>query len=67
MTDGERYISPNKVMSIYDTDKERIDKIEYKIMHREPLKEWVAFYWMAVAIGHILEWIVKHGKEFRDS
>jgi len=27
----------------------------------------VAFYWMAVAIGHILEWIVKHGKEFRDS
>jgi hypothetical protein len=67
MTDGERYISPNKVMSIYDTDKERIDKIEYKIMHREPLKEWVAFYWIAVAIGHILEWIVKHGKEFRDS
>ena len=54
-------------MSIYDTDKERIDKIEDKIMHREPLKEWVAFYWMAVAIGHILEWIIKHGKEFRDS
>ena len=54
-------------MSIYDTDKERVDKIAGKIARREPIKEWVAMYWLAVAVGHILEWIVKHGKEFRNS
>lgn len=42
-------------MSKYTEDKERMDKIAYKIANREPIKEWVAFYWIAVAIGHILE------------
>ena len=53
-------------MSKYTKDKERMDTIAEAIANRESLKEWVALYWMAVAIGHILEWIVKHGKEFRD-
>lgn len=42
-------------MSKHTEDKERMDKIAYKIANREPLKEWVAFYWIAVAIGHIPE------------
>jgi len=46
-------------MSKYSKDKERMDKIAYKIQYREPIKEWVAMYWIAVAVGHILEWIVK--------
>lgn len=53
-------------MSKYDNDKEHMDYIADRIAKREPIKEWVCMYWMAVAIGHILEWIVKHGKEFRD-
>ena len=54
-------------MSKYIKDKERIDEITEIIANKEPMKEWVAMYWIAVAVGHILEWIVKHGKEFRDS
>ena len=41
-------------------DKENIDKITELIANQEPVKEWVCIYWMAVAIGHILEWMVKH-------
>lgn len=48
-------------MSKYVEDKERIDKITELIANQDPVKEWVCIYWMAVAIGHILEWIVKHG------
>ena len=46
-------------MSKYTKDKERMDEIAEKIGRKEPLREWAAIYWMAVAIGHILEWIVK--------
>ena len=49
-------------MSKYTEDKERIDEIIEIIANKEPMKEWVALYWMAVAIGHILEWIVKKGE-----
>lgn len=42
-------------MSKYSEDKERVDEIADKIANREPMKEWAALYWMAVAIGHILE------------
>lgn len=47
-------------MGKYTTDKERMDEIADKISNREPIKEWAAIYWMAVAIGHLLEWVVKH-------
>lgn len=49
-------------MSKYTEDKERMDEIAYKIANREPLKEWSALYWMAVAIGHILEWMDKRNE-----
>ena len=48
-------------MSKYTEDKKHIDEITETIANKEPMKEWVALYWIAVAIGHILEWIVKHG------
>ena len=50
-------------MSKYAEDKERIDKITEIVANKEPMKEWVAIYWLAVAVGHLLEWVVKHGKE----
>lgn len=43
-------------------DKERMDEIANRISSREPVREWVAMYWIAVAIGHLLEWTVTHGK-----
>lgn len=49
-------------MSKYTKDKERMDEIAEAIANREPIKEWSALYWMAVAIGHLLEWVVKHGR-----
>lgn len=49
-------------MGKYTEDKERIDKITELIANQEPVKEWVCIYWMAVAIGHILEWMVKQMK-----
>lgn len=54
-------------MNKYVKDKERMDEIAERIASREPIKEWACLYWMAVAIGHILEWIVKHNKtDLRD-
>ena len=46
-------------MSKYTEDKKHIDEITETIANKEPMKEWVALYWISVAIGHILEWIVK--------
>lgn len=46
-------------MSKYVKDKERMDEIAETIANKEPMREWVAMYWIAVAVGHILEWIVK--------
>ena len=57
IADGE------KLMSKYAEDKARVDHIAEQIANREPIKEWVALYWLAVAVGHLLEWVVKHGKE----
>ena len=50
-------------MSKYTEDKERIDKITELIANQEPVKEWVCIYWMAVAIGHILEHITRKAHE----
>ena len=47
-------------MSKYVEDKERIDKITELIANQDPVKEWVCIYWMAVAVGHLLEWVVRH-------
>ena len=56
IADGEN------LMSKYSEDKERMDKIAYKIEHRELIKEWAVLYWLAVAVGHILEWIERNSK-----
>ena len=66
MTDGQRYICPHQLMNKYSKDKERIDKITEIIANQEPVKEWVCIYWMAVAIGHLLEWVVKRTQESSD-
>lgn len=50
-------------MGKYSKDKERMDEIAERIANRQPIKEWTAIYWMAVAIGHLLEWVVKHEKQ----
>lgn len=62
-TDGERYISPTNTMSKYRTDKERMDIIAERLVHRQDIWQDRYIYWIAVAIGHILEWIVKHGTD----
>ena len=41
-------------------DKNRMDKICYDIAFKKKLKIVTIFYWEAVAIGHLLEWIVTH-------
>ena len=51
---------PNKVMSKYGTDKERMDIIAERLVHRQDIWQDRYIYWIAVAIGHILEWVVKH-------
>ena len=58
---------PNKVMSKYRTDKERMDIITERLVHRQDIWQDRYIYWIAVAIGHILEWIVKHGTDGIDA
>ena len=41
-------------------DKNRMDKICDDIAFKRKLKTVTIFYWEAVAIGHLLEWIVNH-------
>lgn len=53
-------------MNIYSKDKQRMDEIANKLSTRQDIWQDRYIYWMAVAIGHILEWTVKHGKEFRN-
>jgi len=54
---------PNKgKMNKYVKDKERIDQITEIIANQQPVKEWVVIYWLAVAVGHLLEWVVRHEK-----
>ena len=43
-------------------DKERMDQITEKIANKEKMRLETILYWTAVAIGHLLEWTVTHGK-----
>ena len=47
-------------MGKYREDKERMDHIAEKLSNKEPIKEWSILYWMAVAIGHLIEWVIRH-------
>ena len=61
-TDGWRYIHPQNTMrNKYQADKERMDIITERLVHRSDIWQDRYIYYIAVAIGHILEWIVKHG------
>jgi hypothetical protein len=46
----------------YIRDKERMDQIADKLATRQDIWQDRYIYWIAVAIGHILEWMVKHEK-----
>ena len=47
-------------MSKYSRDKERMDEIAERLSERQDIWQDRYIYWIAVAIGHILEWVVKH-------
>lgn len=47
-------------MGKYTEDKERMDKITERLSTRQDIWQDRYIYWIAVAIGHILEWVVRH-------
>ena len=47
-------------MNKYSKDKERMDEIAERLSQRQDIWQDRYIYYMAVAIGHILEWVVKH-------
>ena len=49
-------------MSKYSKDKERMDEIAERLYQRQDIWQDRYIYWIAVAIGHILEWVVKQMK-----
>lgn len=48
-------------MSKYSEDKERMDQIAERLSERQDIWQDRYIYWIAVTLGHILEWIVKNG------
>ena len=50
-------------MSKYSKDKEHMDKIAERLSERQDIWQDRFIYWMAVAIGHILEWIINRKEE----
>ena len=38
-----------------------MDIIAERLVHRQDIWQDRYIYWIAVTLGHILEWIVKHG------
>lgn len=49
--------------SRYTEDKDRMDEIADKLAERQDIWQDRFIYWMAVAIGHILEWIINRKEE----
>ena len=52
-------------MSKYKEDKEHMDEIAYKLSERQDIWQDRYIYWIAVAIGHILEWIIRRQNDER--
>lgn len=50
-------------MSKYSKDKERMDEIVERLSERQDIWQDQYVYWIAVAVGHILEWVVRHEKQ----
>lgn len=49
-------------MSKYTEDEERMDEIAERLSQRQDIWQDRYVYWIAVAIGHILEWMMKQMK-----
>ena len=49
-------------MSKYSKDKERMDEITERLSQRQDIWQDRYIYWIAVTLGHILEWMVKQMK-----
>ena len=47
----------------YERDKERMDEIAERLSERQDIWQDRYVYWIAVAVGHILEWIVRKSNE----
>lgn len=56
-------ISPQMIMSKYVEDKEHMDEIAMKLSKRQDIWQDRYIYWIAVAIGHILEYITRKTHE----
>lgn len=48
-------------MSKYSVDRVRMDQIAERLSERQDIWQDRYIYWIAVTLGHILEWIVKNG------
>ena len=48
-------------MNKYSVDRERMDQIAERLSERQDIWQDRYIYWIAVTLGHILEWIVKNG------
>ena len=53
-------ITPHNVMNKYTRDKQRMDEIAERLSQRQDIWQDRYVYWIAVTLGHILEWMVKH-------
>lgn len=56
-------IGDNAIMSKYTEGKKNMDEIADKLSERQDIWQDRFVYWMAVAIGHILEWIINRKEE----
>ena len=56
-------IGDNAITSKYTEDKKNMDEIADKLSERQDIWQDRFIYWMAVAIGHILEWIINRKEE----
>lgn len=52
-----------RILSKYRTDKKKMDIIAERLYQRQDIWQDRYIYWIAVAVGHILEWIVRKSNE----
>ena len=52
-------------MNKYSKDKERMDEIAERLSQRQDIWQDRYIYWIAVALGHILEWIIRRQNDER--
>ena len=52
-------------MNRYTRDKERMDEITERLSQRQDIWQDRYIYWIAVALGHILEWIIRRQNDER--